>query len=50
VNYHKAIAGAFAGAAALLLIYRGYITEGMYIILPMMGFFVGEANGKRMKQ
>lgn len=48
MNVPKAIAGIFAGAGALLLIYEGYITEGGMILTTMLGFFVGEANGKRI--
>jgi len=43
----RIIAGVLAGAGALLLIYKGYIAEGCTILGTMMGFFVGEANGKK---
>jgi len=45
----RIIAGVFAGAGALLLIYKGYISEGSLLLGTMMGFFVGEANGKKTK-
>lgn len=49
-NINRAIAGVFAGAGALLLIYKGYITEGALILMGMLSFFVGEQNGKRQKE
>lgn len=50
MNYNRMIAGCFAGGGALLLIYKGYISEGAIILSAMMAFFVGEANGKRIKE
>lgn len=50
MNVHKVIAGISAGAGALLLIYKGYITEGTIILSTMVGFFVGETNGKRISK
>jgi len=47
MNYLRLIAGVFIGAGALLLIYRGNIAEGCTLLGSMVGFFVGEANGKR---
>ena len=47
MNYPRAIAGVFAGCGSLLLIYQGYITEGVGILSAMLGFFIGEANGER---
>ena len=47
MNSERVIAGTFAGAGALLLIYLGHITEGGMILSGMMGFFVGEHNGAR---
>jgi len=43
----RAIAGCFIGAGALLLIYQGYIAEGSTLLGTMVGFFIGEANGKK---
>ena len=48
MNYPKAIAGIFAGSGALLLIYQGYVEYGMIILSTMLGFFVGEANGRKL--
>ena len=48
MNYAKLLAGGFAGAGALLLIYEDHITEGCMILTAMLGFFIGEANGKRL--
>jgi hypothetical protein len=45
--YEKLVAGAFAGGGALLLIYKGYITEGCMILSSMVAFFVGDINGQR---
>lgn len=47
LNYPRAIAGFFCGAGSLFLIYQGYIHEAMTILVGMLAFFVGEANGKR---
>lgn len=43
----RAIAGIFAGTGALVLIYKGHITEGSIILTSLIAFFVGEANGKK---
>jgi hypothetical protein len=50
MNYNRMIAGVFVGAGALLLIYKGNIAEGCTLLGSMVGFFVGEANGKRLKE
>ena len=49
MNYNRTVAGVFIGAGALLLIYRGEISAGVALLGSMVGFFVGEANGKRVK-
>lgn len=46
-NYPRLLAGAFAGAGALILIYQGHTTEGGIILSTMVGFFVGEKNGSK---
>lgn len=43
------MAGAFAGTGALILIYVGEVTAGAAILASMVGFFVGEANGKAVR-
>lgn len=43
----RVIAGIFVGSGALLLIYLGNVTEGATLLGVMVGFFVGENNGKR---
>lgn len=45
--YERIIAGVFCGAGALILIWKGHITEGALILGTMLGFFVGEKNGQR---
>jgi len=50
MNYLRIIAGAFAGSGAILLIYKGYISEGGILLASMMAFFVGEKNGERKKE
>lgn len=50
MNYNRPIAGIFIGAGALLLIFRGNITEGCILLSSMVGFFVGEANGKKISE
>ena len=47
MNVEKCIAGTFAGVASLVLIYSGYITEGAMIATAMLGFFIGDANGRK---
>lgn len=47
MNYTRVVAGVFAGTGALLLIWRGYVTEGCLILSTMLGFFVGEHNGEK---
>jgi len=47
VMYEKLVAGAFAGAGALVLIWKGYVTEGCMILSSMVAFFVGDVNGQR---
>lgn len=47
MNYHRLLAGAFCGAGALILLWRGEYTAGVGILGTMLGFFVGEANGKK---
>ncbi|GAI90713.1 unnamed protein product [marine sediment metagenome] len=48
MNIPKIIAGVFAGAGALYLIYKGHIDVAAGLLGSMCGFFVGEANGKRL--
>ena len=50
VNYNRLMAGAFVGAGALILIWKGNVTEGCTLLGGMLGFFVGEANGKKIKE
>lgn len=47
MNIQKMIAGVFAGLGSLMLIYKGYIAEGCTILGTMLGFFVGDWNGKK---
>lgn len=47
MNVERAIAGIFIGSGALLLIYQGFVTEGCTLLGSMVGFFVGELNGKK---
>lgn len=47
MNYQREIAGIFAGAGALLLIYQGHVTEGALLLSSMIAFFVGEKNGEK---
>lgn len=50
MNYQREIAGAFAGAGALLLIWKGEVALGASLLSAMMAFFVGERNGERKAQ
>lgn len=47
MNPEKCIAGIFVGAGALLLIWKGHITEGSTLLGAMLGFFIGDWNGAR---
>lgn len=42
----RIMAGAFAGTGALMFIYLGQYALAVGILMGMLGFFVGEANGK----
>jgi hypothetical protein len=50
MKYLRAIAGCFAGAGALLLIYQQRYDLAGTLLGTMLGFFVGEANGQRMAE
>ena len=41
------LAGLYGGAGALSLIVLGEIAAGVGLLGAMLGFFIGEANGKR---
>lgn len=41
VDIREIIAMVFVGIAALFLIYRGYITEAMYLLVGMLGYATG---------
>ena len=43
----RCIAGFFAGAGGLLLIYLEHYEAGIALISGMFAFFVGEKNGQR---
>lgn len=47
MNYNKLCAGMFAGVGALFLIYTEHFESGVAILSAMVGFFVGDANGKK---
>jgi len=47
MKYLRLMAGFFAGTAALAFIYNGEYAVAAGMIGTMLGFFVGEANGKR---
>lgn len=46
-GYARLMAGAFAGTGGLLLIVLGHVAAGVGILASMVGFFVGEANGRK---
>jgi uncharacterized membrane-anchored protein YitT (DUF2179 family) len=46
----RLVAGVFAGAGAMLLLYQGQTVAGVAILSSMVAFFTGEANGKRAVQ
>ncbi len=47
IPYLRLLAGGFAGAGALALIFQGETAAGVAILATMLGFFVGERNGRR---
>lgn len=56
MNGLRAISGAFVGAGALMLIYQGtvqgdgfIVASGTGLLGTMVGFFVGESNGKKTR-
>lgn len=42
----RAIGGLFGGTGAILLIVVGEIPAGVGLLGTMLGFFIGEANGR----
>ncbi len=46
-GYARLMAGGFAGTGGLLLIVMGEIPAGVGILASMVGFFIGEANGRK---
>ena len=47
IDIPRCIAGIGASVGACLLIWKGNVTEGTYILGIMVAFFAGEANGAR---
>ncbi len=47
MTYEREIAGVFAGAGALFLIWQEQYVAAVAILSSMVGFFVGERNGAR---
>jgi hypothetical protein len=47
VNVERCIAGVAIATGALMLIWKGEITAGTALLGSMVGFFIGEANGKK---
>ncbi len=43
----RLMAGGFAGTGGLVLLLVGEIPAGVGILASMVGFFVGEANGRK---
>jgi hypothetical protein len=47
MQYLRMLSGAFVGAGALILLWKGEYTLGGTLLGTMLGFFVGEANGAK---
>ena len=47
LNHLRILAGGFAGAGALLLLWQGHTAEGAILLATLMAFFVGEKNGQK---
>ncbi len=43
----RLLAGGFAGLGGLILLWQGETAAGVAILSSMVGFFVGDANGRR---
>ncbi len=43
----RALAGIFGGSGALMLIFVGEIPAGVGLLSVMLGFFIGDANGRK---
>lgn len=43
----RLLAGGFAGTGGIILLLIGEIAAGVAILSSMVGFFVGDANGRR---
>lgn len=43
----RLMAGGFAGTGGLVLVVVGEVAAGVAILASMVGFFVGEANGRK---
>jgi len=50
MKYLRAIAGVFSGLGALVLIYQKEYALAGTLLGTMLGFFVGEANGKKVAE
>jgi hypothetical protein len=46
VNHQREIAGVGVFIIAGILVWKGHIQEAMYLVLPTVGFFIGEKNGE----
>lgn len=47
MNVERTVAGIFVGAGAMFLIYQGEVATGASLLGSLVGFFIGEKNGKR---
>ena len=47
MNVERVVAGIFCGAGALLFIWKGEYAVASGLLGGMLGFFIGEQNGKR---
>jgi len=47
LNWLRFSAGLFAGVGALILLLQGKTEPAIAILSAMLGFYIGEANGKR---
>lgn len=50
MKYLRLMAGFFVGTGSLIFIYVGEYIAAAGMLGTMLGFFVGEANGKRESQ
>lgn len=50
MDYLRMMAGGFIGIGSMILIWQGQTEAGVGLLGAMVGFFIGESNGKKVTQ